>query len=376
MHTHLITPLAPLVLRTGKPFGETGGGDSHAFPLPSTVAGCLRTAVADARRWSLNDRQALMALGLDGVLLCRLRGQTATPLYPRPLDARYVATAHGVALERAAPADLRDGEGIDLPHGLSPVLLDNPQPGKPAHGPAWWTAEAMATWLRGGTPPPPWGPEPIPVDTRTHVAIDAHTLAADSGRLFQSAGPDYEAQRSSSGSTRGWSDARFALLARFGERIDRTLVRLGGEGRLSVLEPDADWPLADAALCAQIEAAGRFRCVLASPAAFDAGWLPGWLDADLTGAPPGIPGLRVKLRAALVERWLPVSGWDMAARKPKAVRRVVPAGSVYWFEVLQSEPGWARALWLTSVSDQAQDRRDGFGLSLPGVWTDSSGGGS
>jgi CRISPR-associated protein Cmr3 len=69
-----------------------------------------------------------------------------------------------------------------------------------------------------------------------------------------------------------------------------------------------------------------------------------------------------------VERWQAVSGWDMVARKPKAIRRVTPAGSVYWFEIVKATEDWAKKLWLTPISDSEQDRRDGFGLVLPGIW--------
>ena len=38
-------------------------------------------------------------------------------------------------------------------------------------------------------------PTPLPVETRTHLALDPQTLAVHGGRWFQSAGPDFEAQR-------------------------------------------------------------------------------------------------------------------------------------------------------------------------------------
>jgi CRISPR-associated protein Cmr3 len=47
---------------------------------------------------------------------------------------------------------------------------------------------------------------------------------------------------------------------------------------------------------------------------------------------------------------------------------MAPAGSVYFFEVLEGAGDWAPDAWLQPVSDGEQDRRDGFGLSLWGVW--------
>jgi CRISPR-associated protein Cmr3 len=65
-----------------------------------------------------------------------------------------------------------------------------------------------------------------------------------------------------------------------------------------------------------------------------------------------------------------------------ATRSAVPAGSVYFFRLKGNPaPTADRAeatrmafehlrttFWLKPVSDGDQDRRDGYGLMLPGVW--------
>ena len=112
--------------------------------------------------------------------------------------------------------------------------------------------------------------------------------------------------------------------------------------------------------------------ILASPAIFAQGWKPGWLDHDLTGQPPGSPdNTKVRLVAACVGRWQAISGWSLekGTAGPKAVRRAVPARSVYCFEILEGDiAAIAEKLWLHPVSDNEQDRRDGFGLALWGKW--------
>jgi CRISPR-associated protein Cmr3 len=108
--------------------------------------------------------------------------------------------------------------------------------------------------------------------------------------------------------------------------------------------------------------------VLASPAVFRHGWRPGWLGENLEGSPPG-SAVRLRLVGLSIPRWRAVSGWSLAEpRGPKPVRRVVPAGGVYFFEVVGG--GTAVSLadrWLQPVSDE-QDRRDGFGLAAWGTW--------
>jgi CRISPR-associated protein Cmr3 len=47
---------------------------------------------------------------------------------------------------------------------------------------------------------------------------------------------------------------------------------------------------------------------------------------------------------------------------------MVPAGSVYFFEIEGGNPSDLLESWLRPVSDNEQDRKDGFGLALWGVW--------
>jgi hypothetical protein len=82
-----------------------------------------------------------------------------------------------------------------------------------------------------------------------------------------------------------------------------------------------------------------------------------------------------------------VSGWNMRRSQfgPRPVRWCVPAGAVYFFEVLEGDPSiLADKGWLHPVSDgKEQNGRDdngdrprqaGFGLALWGVWNPNDGG--
>ncbi|MDA8137830.1 MAG: hypothetical protein M0036_04180 [Desulfobacteraceae bacterium] len=374
MHTYLLTPLAPLVLRTGKPFGETGGSESFPFPLPSTVAGAMRTTCADQQALNfLSDKEQIITQTCHGALPAQVAANgLIKPLFPRPADARYVRPENDLILQRLSPIEPGAEEGSDLPDGLWPVFLETADKSKPSPGPIWWAEQAIQKWLQGDVPEPgSLGPEPPPIDMRTHVALDPATLAADTGRLFQSAGPDFEALRKKPGdqiNENGWHPERSALMARFSQPLVPTLLRLGGEVRMSAVAPCDSWPRLPETLRACLEESRSIRLILATSALFSNGWKPGWLDRNLTGSPPGIPGLVLRLKAAAVERWQAISGWDMAAKKPKAVRRLTPAGTVYWFEVLNAPKDWAEQLWLTPISDNEQDRCDGFGLTVPGIW--------
>ena len=144
------------------------------------------------------------------------------------------------------------------------------------------------------------------------------------------------------------------------------LLGLGGEGRASRYETVTAAPLDRSAVRDRIVRAGRLKLILATPALFDGGWLPTWVDPATRTTSGAIVGRQ--LAAAAVGRPQPVGGFDVRAGQPRPTRRAVPAGSVYWFEEI--EHGAANrafdALDGQTVSDEAATI--GFGLCYLGVW--------
>ena len=376
-----LDPLAPIIVRSGRPFDGRSDADPARFPPPSTVAGCLRTAWARATGRPLGPE--LAQLSVAGPLLLTHENRI---LAPRPADALYFGHGASACCLPAAPRAFDPGCGADLPGGLLPVQLAEPIAGKPGDGPAWWSLDDLLAF-RGGEPIPharlcKGGWSPPPGDRRTHVAIDPRTGAADAGQLFQTEGLDLGASIASKRSTRDARDAPersgsaaaggLRLLVRCGEPLGESLVHLGGKRRLAALQPEAEdrWPSPPEGWLDSIARTGGLCLTLLTPGIFSAGYRPGWLDADLAGRPPAAPELRLELCAAAVDRWQPHSGWDLARRRPRPTRKLAGAGAVYWFRILgHADPDALGALWLASVSDLEQDRRDGFGLALPGPWT-------
>ncbi len=371
-----LAPLAPLIVRSGRPFDDQAGADPARLPPPSTLAGCLRTAWP--RQTGAAFGPGLAQIAVAGPLLARPKpGGGLDYLVPKPADALYLPSDRGDRCVRAEPKPYAEGEGGDLPAGLLPVQLTEDLSGKSAQGPAWWAWQDLIAFRRGD--PPGLAPikargwSPPEGDRRTHVAIKPATQAADPGRLFETEGLDLECGNP-------WLKQPDAIGVRLVARCERplgsTLVHLGGERRLAALEPltDADWPQPPADWHQLILRDGGLSLTLLTPGLFGAGYRPGWLGADLTGSPPGAPALRLQLVAAALGRWQPQSGWDLAAPTPGGAprpgRKAVPAGAVYWFRFLATpSPADLAALWLASLCDAEQDRRDGFGLALPAPWT-------
>lgn len=375
MHTYLIEPLAPLIVRSGRPFDDQAGADSARFPPPSTLAGALRTAHAESAGKAFTP--ALAEIAVAGPLPVKLgeNGKAVSLLVPKPADALYFkdAAGGGSRLVRALPQQMSAGEGCDLPNGLLPVQLCEAVQGKPASGPRWWSLDDLLAFRNLGLPPPGLdeitrrGWSPPEDEIRTHVAIDHATRAAEASKLFQTAGLSFS-DRLDAGKI--FPSSRIAMIGCVAGTVGTGVVTLGGERRLSAITnaPSGIWPAPPANLPAQISAAGGFSLTLLTPALFAEGWRPVWLGTDLQGTPPGCDGLRVKLRAAALERWQAHSGWDLASQHPRAGRKLIPAGAVYWFDIVEAtEPALAR-LWFAAISDHKQDILDGFGLALPQPW--------
>ena len=396
-----LEPLAPVIVRSGRPMEGRADADPAQFPPPSTVAGCLRTAWARARDQPLEAAPArtdvvrrLLQITVAGPLLVDADGGI---LAPKPADAVYFNHGDSPRCLRAEPRQPDAGVGTDLPEGLLPIQLSAQEVGKAGDGPRWWSWHDLLSFRRGESVPfhrllstgwsPPRG------DLRTHVSIDSRSGAVLSGALFQTEGLDLGASPATFGmrhrelaggaatpkNADGVSKGGLRLLVRCGEALDTTLVHLGGKRRLAALEPEPEdtWPTPPDGWLERIEHAGGLCLTLLTPAVFSGGYRPGWLDDTLTGSPPGAPGPTLRLRAAAVERWQPHSGWDLAGRRPKATRKLATAGATYWFRIVGAcDTDALAALWLRSICDDQQDRRDGFGLALPGPWTPPAGDGA
>lgn len=410
----------PLIARDGRPFELGLRMKSLDWFYPSVVAGSLRTMLgnlasgfpAAADEYS-RVTDALKQIAIGGPFPC-VNGEI---YFPGPQDVVFrekdgVLDAFGMR-----PVGLKargDGGGSDLPPGLEPALLPRniEEDFKAVKSPAFWSCAEIIRWILNAsgrdffpksttTWPASFLHAPAK-DVRTHVQMDPETGAGKSGALFQSIGLDlFQFIRGDGHGTPGISkDALSIRVVSEGEHGDRLrgldrLHPLGGERRLVRWEAGnepAGWTCPDEVRrhlqAIEDRPRKRVRMVLATPALFRMGWRPGWLHEQaeggrirLTGTVPGTDVI-VRLISACIDRWRPISGWsyERGSVGAKPIRRLVPAGGVYFFEVMDGKPGQLAARWLESVCDEsilgdhqyigdgAQNRRDGFGLALWGVW--------
>ncbi|RDI95592.1 type III-B CRISPR module-associated protein Cmr3 [Meiothermus sp. QL-1] len=370
-----IHALSPLLFRDGRPFTAADGTETAArslpLPLPGTVAGFVRTQIGKAlgRGWGQEVLQDLHALQVSGPLLAR----EEEVLLPAPLDGVIYKDGNGdLRVMRLRPFTPPEGAGCDLPEGMLP--LEVTQDVKPESRYHFWRAQDMERWLLGEDLVPERIPG-LPTETRVHVAMDPVRGKAREGQLYSVAyrplemGKDPETYRPAT------LRVRLSLPEGMGVA---PVGHLGGERRPVTVRIREDlsgaWWDCPKSIQERFRGLGpgaRVRLILATPALFEGGWRPGWIERSGSGAlhlPRGLSKVRLRLVAAAVGRREAVSGWNLRQNRPKPVRWMVPAGSVYFFEVEQGNPADLLESWLRPVSDHEQDRKDGFGLAMWGVW--------
>lgn len=363
-----LEPRDGMLVRDGRAMNGTVGR-SLAVPHPPTIAGLLRTRLGlDARGEFDKSKVSQLLEGVQtaGPLLARLKadGEAIDEVFgPAPGDCAWFGSegAHqGHRLVLRAPNELVAGALTDL--GADRPVLDlagAPGFAKPLAGPRHWRWSHLERWLKTKaevwkTPMDETGLREFEREIRTHIAIDGASSTTEDGALFMT-----ESRRLvtlEGGGNKPRAFVRWALLARVTSSAfpapQAGLVPLGGERRGAFLAAQTVTTLACPSEIRSLRQGDRARVLLLTPAIFAEGALP----AQIRGA---------RVLAGRVDRPETVSGWDFLARAPKPSRRMAPAGSVYWVEVPSAD--WATETWLSCVSSNEQDRRDGFGLAAVGV---------
>lgn len=137
------------------------------------------------------------------------------------------------------------------------------------------------------------------------------------------------------------------------------IMKLGGEGKAVYYNEYSN----NIASSVNIPAENRFKIYFSTPAIFEKGWLPKWInEKTLEGE---YEGFRLKMLTMSAEKPISIGGFDMKAHKPKPMYRAIPAGSVYYFEVIEGD---IKNIFATfnqrAISDLYSEQ--GFGISYIG----------
>jgi CRISPR-associated protein Cmr3 len=373
-----ITPVDVLFLRGNRLFGGAGEhGESQMPPWPSVFFGAMASRIL-ADKGKIGDitkspdkAQAILneVAGENyGCTFLSLAGKGKTYL-PLPYDLVALQDEGGISLHPVNPCPL-PGE-LRSSNTLPMVpILKTPERKKPIGG-IWLDLEGWKRHLAGKIANNSFcvnQGELWKVDSRLGIARDYSSKTAAEGKIYTTEGVVMR------------EDSSF-LVGFDGLNIPKDgLLRLGGDGRGAVIEP-----------CNGVEMPGDlgkpeddwagFRMILITPGVFPKGWLPPGCEKDKDGKIVlHFNGLKAELKAVTMKSHEVISGWDLANHEPKPARKVVPAGSVYWFECVEGSLGALEAIWRNSLyvtlgngidTEFKIRKREGFGRVWFGKWVKS-----
>ncbi len=376
-HNVFIEPLDVLTLRGNKLFGDPGSyGESLIPPWPSVAAGAIRSRmlvddgvdVADFARGNINHptlgtpaKPGTFAIHAFHLARRKADGRVER-LMAAPADLSIGKNDDGtIQVRRLLPKSANSGLASSSPLPRLPILAESTR-SKPENG--YWLSETAWAHYLAGTAIPTHEDDLIhsrqlwKIDERVGVGLNSATRAAEEGKLFSTQSVAFSLNIGFFASITGASPPRDDLL------------RFGGDGRGCALHP-ASMSLLEPEY-ADLAHASRCKIVLQSPGLFTQGWLPNGVTKDGDQYRLDLHGVRGQLVCAAVPRAEVISGWDLAQWQPKPAQRVVPSGSVYWLDKLETTPEALRklaeqGLWSTTCEDAAR-RAEGFNRIWLSAW--------
>jgi CRISPR-associated protein Cmr3 len=366
-----IEPNDVLMFRDGRPFA---GGDDHFArgifpPSPATFYGALRSHIL-SNCWSefnkfKNDQgqipedvkkeigtpTELGSLALCQFTLARRNGNNIEQLFPMPKD---VVKEKGVEDGKPCILTPRNSSSsrtiADLLAGLSNMWNPTEKPMDAVSG--FLSSKEMGNYLLGTAPSITEADKLFKTEERTGIQKNRKTRSVETGRLYS---VEY---------FRLNGDTGFAV------EVDNTILlpesgilRLGGDNRSAMYAAGSWTDISVEPIKRKITDTKRFKLVLTTPAIFNKGWLPDWINADTMQGQ--INGIKVNLISACVGKPIGIGGYDFVKNHPKLMKKAVPAGSVYYYELTEGDvDSLFKNVWLKSISDEKA--QEGFGITLIG----------
>lgn len=346
-------------------------------PFPSVYAGALRNCAVPIfnKERSKNTFSRSLKIGWNGVIT------DGHALFPAPLDLYITEEEKNKFLAHKMVLCSCNGSSAYLPYALhTPVKV-----GKPPFisGGAYLDENAITEYLNPNSSNYSVYALGNYLSQETHIGIkiDSSLKTAVAGQFYQQTlitpqkiTLDNVIQQCS-----------LAVEATGIESPEEVIIRIGGEGKMGVISYiKKDLPLPEPP---NIEKYNCFKLYLATPAIFEKGWLPRWINKEnMTGIfTYKKRSVRVKLFSAAVGKPIAVGGFGFDRDKngcyPTEMRFAVPAGSVYYFKLLDgSMTDVIRLFHKRCISDYREtlgfhyERRDrlrycsrGFGYSFVGT---------
>lgn len=355
----IIEPIDTLFFRDGKPFSM--GDQTAAFgifpPYPSTVYGAIRTGIISQNQGLSSfytggmadeigtiDDSSSASFKLKGVFL--YKSDDDYLFLPAPLD--LVTEDNKTAKRTRIKQDAPFSSNIKIDQYLFSLEMEKAQSVK-----GYYIKHTdLKSYLNSSRDEFDIYPEKIfcRVEYRTGIKIDSKTKTVEEGNLYRVGMRRFEKEFSLACDLEGTPSLR-----------KEGVLKLGGEGK-TVRYQTSEFQLPDTkeTVIKRIKETGIIKIYFAIPAIFEKGWFP---DEKIING----PDYKLELITASIGSPVSIGGWDMArgARGGhKTMMRGVPAGSVYYFKILNGDvENIYQHLHYRNISERANE---GFGLIMVG----------
>lgn len=366
MKTLVFDAIDTLFFRESRPMDALGEAQSIFPPPVRTLAGAVRTLVGEhfKVRWhEFNQKQGEHPLAThigDSESLGRLRFQGAwlalagQRLYPAPLHLLVKDNKLSGQLRLSKHTTWCDlGKNVRLPELPSAEAKGS----KPLEN-AWLTVQGLTAVLQGKLPEDTdikKASELFQRESRLGIARNNATRSVQQGLLYQTQHIRPHPELSIELDVQGLPT----------EMPTQAIVRLGGEGRTASLyakQPSNAFPPAEVS-------GSTFALYLLTPL-----YAPAHLGLQrqqhgVTTVWRGtLNGIALTLHGAITGKAQRVGGWDAAANKPRPVKSLVPAGSVFFCSVDNGDiAAVLAALHNRHIGDFTEY---GYGHLAVGIWND------
>lgn len=264
------------------------------------------------------------------------------PIYPLPLDIAISGAPTNDSAGVRVPYHVLDLSPTPVSHLSLPYIFSNPSKKVNSEEVKRWSREAgkavgfltetMDQYLEGDSKclyGQSFESELI-FEEHTGIAINTQTGVAETGLWYTQ-----ESVRLGERLNLGVD------ITKGHRRISPSIVPLGGDRRqVHISQTDVKFPDAG-------DVEDYFKLYLATPAIFKHGIFPRWIDPDtLIGTfSYRKRKVKVKLLAAAIGKPGTVGSFDLQKNKPLPTQVAVPAGSVYYFKLVEGNPNDAIALF-------------------------------
>ncbi len=348
-----ITPFDTVFFRDGKPFmrEEESWADGLFPPPPSVLLGALRSA-AIAQQLQQEPLNTLIALSESISVAGTWLHANDKQLFPAPLD---LFKADKDALPQSMPLQKIEFES-NIPSNLSHVFLPEVNGKQEEASGKWIEKSTLTRYFQGNEPLEHWYDLNAlkTEELKTGIGRNDEKHTAQDGQLYR-----YQMQRTEILNPHSGLLDALDIIVQFEnlpkDFADNGMLQLGGERKAAAYTTEKEWKLPPSSINSRI-----FKLVLLTPGIFSGTEGQAWWPEKILAQ----HGLKL-LAAATGKPWS-TGGFDMVLKKPKPMRKVVPAGSVY---VVEADPQTdlsklVQALHGTSLCDQALDAKQGFGIAL------------